>query len=85
MWSQDEKQLTYKAIAENITLAKLPGQFDDPSDDQKDISDKTVFKNCRPLIGPPLSLILKVGKRRGIQLTERGVKLVRLVSRKDFS
>jgi hypothetical protein len=72
--------LTYLVIADNLIVPRLPGDSKSES-----MSDRTVAKHCLPMLPPPLSLIRRRGDRSGIQLTDKGNRLVRLHAAKDFS
>jgi hypothetical protein len=79
IWKEGDNVLNYALIAANMTVPRLPGD-----DKSEFISDRTISKYSDLLRKPPLELIQRSGKHSGIQLTARGVRLMRLVA-KDHS
>jgi len=76
--------LTYAAIAENITVPRMSD--DDRNIDRLiDICDRTVAKHCHPMEQPELGLLRRLGKRKGVQITPKGDRLVRMHLKDDFS
>jgi hypothetical protein len=76
IWKEGDNVLNYALIAANMTVPRLPGD-----DKSEFISDRTIAKYSEFLKKPPLELIQRSGKHSGIQLTARGVRLMRLVAK----
>ena len=78
---KDNHLLTYLLIAEGVVVPRLPGSMR-----REVMSERTVAKHCHAMERPPLALIQRLGERRGVRLTAKGDRLVRLYARqKNFS
>ena len=76
--------LTYAAIAHNITVPRMTD--DDRNKDKVfDVCDRTVAKNCHPMEHSDLGLLCRLGERKGVQITPKGDRLVRMHLKNNFS